>query len=194
MREPTHADEERDAIWAYVRSRGGEFTLNDVACQVRLHTSTIRDYLAGLTAAGYLRAERTQTGGRFAATTYRLVRDCGIDAPKVRRDGTPCTMGRGREQMWNAMTVLRDFAPRDLAFAASTEEYPVSETDAKHYCRYLYRAGYLAMTRRSIPGRQARYRLVPGRWTGPRPPQVQRHQLYDPNLKRIVWSETEESP
>jgi hypothetical protein len=147
----------------------------------------VRDYVAGLTAAGYL--ERREDAN------YSLVRDCGIEAPRVRRDGTEIIRGKGREQMWLVMKVLDDFSALDLAVHASTEHVQVSEVDAKSYIHYLNKAGYLAVTQPGQPGNRpnngivARYRLLPQKYTGPRPPMVQRiKQVYDQNLQKVVWS------
>ena len=195
-RKPTHklgADETRDAIWALIRAERS-VTVSGIWAELRLGKDTIRDYLIGLTAAGHLQKEMIPSSrpGTLKAV-YTLVNDCGVDAPRVRRDGTAITMGQGRVQMWNTMRVLKDFSFRDLAFHASTDACPVSESDAKHYVRYLSAAGYLATVTPGRPGTLARYSLMTRSWTGPRPPQIQRlRQLYDPNLKKVVWSELDE--
>lgn len=200
MRKPVNkmrADEGRDAVWAYIRKCRNGFATNDVAAEVRLEISTIRDYLTGLTAAGYL--EATVGSSRFAPTTYRLIRDTGLEAPRVRKDGSEVTMGRGREQMWRALGIMAQkgtrFNFRDLCLYSSTAESPVAEDDAKHFIRYLAAAGYLHQVEEGKPGAPARFRMVQSKWTGPRPPQIQRvRQLYDPNLKQVVWSEDSPDP
>lgn len=127
--------------------------------------------------------------------SFALVRDCGIEPPKVRKDGTEITMGKGREQMWLVMKVLADFSAIDLAVHASTGDTQVCESDAKSYIQYLHKAGYLVEVQPGKPGNRpgsgvkTRYRLVPQKYTGPRPPMVQRvKQVYDQNLKKVVWS------
>ena len=145
----------------------------------------VRDYMAGLTAAGYLRITRDETG---KTVEYELAKDCGVDAPRVRKDGTEVTQGRGREQMWRTVKIIGDFTSRELAQAASTPGHEVAEPTAKDYCLMLAAAGYLAITRQGVPGVPARYRLVPSRWTGPRAPMIQRlKQLYDPNTGEAVY-------
>jgi hypothetical protein len=92
-------------------------------------------------------------------------------------------MGRGREQMWQTMRALGSFTVADLFVAASTDDHPVAESEARTYCQMLQRAGYLS-------GGAAGYRLV--RYTGPLPPMIQRiKSVYDPNLKEVVWSSEE---
>ncbi len=145
----------------------------------------VREYIIGLSAAGYLEAVERVPG---KAVEYRLVKDCGLEAPRVRKDGTEVTQGRGREQMWRTIKIVGEFTARDLASAASTPEHPVAESTAKDYCLMLAGAGYLATTRPGGPRTPARYRLVPSRWTGPRAPMIQRlKQLYDPNTGEVVF-------
>lgn len=145
----------------------------------------VRDYIVGLAAAGYLK-ERCRKPGK--TVEYDLVTDCGVDAPRVRKDGSEVTQGRGREQMWRTIKIIGDFTSRELAQAASTPEYTVAETTAKDYCLMLAGAGYLVVVRPGGPGYPSRYRLMPSRWTGPRAPMVQRlKQLYDPNTGEVVY-------
>ena len=186
----------REALWAAMR-RLGRFTVRQVCEETRLGIHTARDYVRGLEAAGYLRrvgSVRTR-GGPIAcrAAVYELVRDVGVEAPRVRKDGTEVTQGRGREQMWRAMKILGEFSARDLAVHASTEAHAVSLEDAKHYIKYLVKAGYLAVVR-ARKGEPYRYRLLPSKNTGPRAPMIQRvRQVFDPNLGRVVWRSGEEA-
>jgi len=176
----------RKAVWDEIRDCGGKpFSVPDIAKCVRLEVSTVRDYLTGLERAGYLEIH-TLRKGLFGGNIYILVKDVGHDAPRVRKNGTPVTMGQGRRQMWNAMRILKDFSATDLAFNASIDDHKVAESEALTYCQILCKAGYLV-------GRTGqRYRLLPSMWTGPHPPQIQRtKQVYDPNLKRVVWSKVE---
>lgn len=145
----------------------------------------VRDYITGLVAAGYLRPIEGAPG---PAVQYELIKDCGMEAPRVRKDGTEVTQGRGREQMWRTVKIIGDFTARDLAQAASTPAFTVAENTAKDYCTMLAGAEYLATTRKGSPGVPARYRLVQSRWTGPRAPMIQRlKQLYDPNTGEVVY-------
>lgn len=165
----------RQAIWDGIKSHPeAAFTITEIAKYTRLEVSTVRDYIIGLLKAGYL-------GG---TKEYFLIKDTGVDAPRVRKDGTPVTQGRGRQQMWNAMRVLKTFTALELAFNASTEEHQTAESEAKSYCLALFKAGYLVRRKAS------QYQLLAPMWTGPQPPQIQRtKQIYDPNLKRVVWTQ-----
>ncbi len=188
-------DERREAVWAAIRELQ-EFTVHELWLHTRLAKDSIRDYVLALERGGYLAraGKRTQPGSR-PVQIFALVRDCGIEAPRLRKDGSEVTAGRGREQMWHTMRILGEFSARDLAVHAATEEHPVAEEEAKSYSHYLHKAGYLALVRPGkpgsphSPGQLARYRFIARKHTGPRPPQIQRvKQVYDPNLGQVVWS------
>jgi len=190
------AAESRDAVWTEIRSQAqaGSFSAREIAHSTLLGIDTVRDYLTGLCHAGYLVKVERPMPESFKAQYYRLERDCGIEAPRVRKDGSEVTQGRGREQIWRALGIMAQkgtrFNARELSFSASTDACPVAEEDVRHFLRYLHSAGYLTQMAPGKPGTLAQYRMIQSKWTGPRPPQIQRvRQLYDPNLKLVVWSE-----
>lgn len=184
--------ETRAALWAAIREMGLCFTARQLRLETRCSKSQVEEYLKGLTAAGILSKEGLSSVS--GSMMYSLAKDTGIEAPRVRRDGSTVTQGLGREQMWRTLRMLREFTAVDLAVQASTEEAPVSTETAKEYCHFLALAGYLAVV---LPGKGVgkggvltRYRFVPTRNTGPLPPMIQRVKaVYDPNLKAVVWSE-----
>lgn len=169
----------RQAVWEWICSHKGSFTVNDILGDIRLTASSINDYLSGLTNGGYLSVVKSRE--RMVLNVYTLINNTGVDAPRVRKDGTPVTQGIGRKYLWNAMSTLKTFSILDLTRAASTEIHQVAESEAESYCAALCLAGHL---RRQPDGR---YRLIMR--TGPHPPQIQRtKQVYDPNLRAVVWS------
>ncbi|MEW6427295.1 MAG: hypothetical protein AB1568_04585 [Thermodesulfobacteriota bacterium] len=172
----------RQAVWDAIRGATGPFTARGIADCTRLGRDTVRDYVTGLRRAGYIEVAGLD-GGITGSTYYRLTKDAGAEAPRLRKDGSEVTQGRGREQMWVAMRILRDFSARDLAVHASTEECIVAEATAADYCHHLHRAGYLNRNGN-------RYRWVAARYTGPKPPMIQRvKQVYDQNIGKVMWSE-----
>lgn len=178
----------RQAIWEWIRENekenGPMAVFRQHEMDICLDPGSIREYLTGLAKAGYLVATTYKKRGQ--ATLFTLVKDTGIEAPRVRRDGTAVTQGQGRRQMWNAMQVLKVFSPRDLAFNSGTESHTVAESEAKTYCHLLSLAGYL------VARDGGKYALIATKWSGPQPPQIQRtRQIYDPNLKKVVWSRVE---
>lgn len=191
----------RDRIWAAIRALASikppvRFTLDDIsrmalhltpkgATRRRIEVATITTYLAGLVAAGYLRCDR-EPG---EPPRFFLMRDVGIEAPRVTKDGKPVTQGRRRDALWLTMKHIKsDFSHSELARAASTASNAVADADAASYVHFLALAGYLVLTTACKPGTQARYRFVAARNTGPRAPQIQRvKHVYDPNLGAVVW-------
>ena len=179
----------RQRIWERIRARRGkDFSLAEITIGHEV-VSTVRDYIRGLEAAGHIAVTREYS--LHTAKRWKLVRDNGVEAPRVRRDGTPVTMGLAQEQMWRALRMLKsDTNARELAAHASTPQIPVAESAAGDYLRNLCQASYLECTQegkgRGRGGIQARFRLVKN--TGPRPPMVQRvDAIFDPNLGAVVW-------
>lgn len=193
--------EGRQIIWQTMRKLR-KFTVSDIEGATRINEGTIRTYVRGLERAGYIkrfgRQDRsdsiTHVKGSFAPMIYDLVRDTGIEAPRVTRQGGPVTQGRAREYLWRTLRIIGEFSYRDLAVQAATDEQPIVEADARDYVKHLHRAGYLVATTPAKPGNKpgtgspARYRLLPSKYTGPLPPMVQRvKQVFDPNLGKVVW-------
>ncbi len=197
-RKPAHLEQKgglnkRERIWSAIRKLK-TFTTTQIRSEMSgsMHLHTIRTYLNGLEAAGYIEraGTRPREEGNGLVVIYRLLKDCGLEAPRVRKDGSEVTQGLGREQLWRTLKILKEFNGRELAIAASTEAHPVKESEASSYAEALYHAGYLILTEPSKPGKQARYRFNPRKNTGPKPPMIQRLKtVYDPNLGKIVWQQ-----
>ncbi len=176
----------REVIWAAIRKLR-RFTVLQIEGETRVNMGTIRTYVTGLTRAGYLRLtnDPQRRGRQHVKGVWELVRDVGVEAPRVTRHGAEVTQGRARTQMWRTMRIAGDFTARELAYQASTEDCLVKQSDAKSYVQFLRKAGYLMMVK-ARPA--AVYRLLASRYTGPKAPQVQRvQQVFDPNLGRVVW-------
>jgi hypothetical protein len=174
-------NESRQAIWEEIRRLRNGFKLRDL--DVRLHQKSISDYVTGLINAGFV--EYAEEGGVVLRTTFRLKKDNGREAPRVRRDGSIVTMGLAREKMWTTMGIRaqkgHSFTARDLT-VGSTREVQVSEVDAKSYCSALCKMGRLVEVVPGGPGKLTVYRMPRSKWTGPKPVQIQRTKRgYDPN-------------
>lgn len=178
----------RQRAWEELRLRtlhGDPVSMPDLAAILDVETLELRDYLAGLVAAGYVQMIRANKRG--APASYKVVRDNGAEAPRVKRDGAPLIKGLPEEQMWR---VLRSPAGADitavqLAAYAGTPTLTVSELAAEAYLGQLAGAKYIAPlpTRR---GAAQRWRLVSD--TGPKPPMIARiDSLYDPNISTLIW-------
>lgn len=173
--------ESRQAVWAAIR-RLKSFTVHDLHRATLLKVCAVRRYIVALHAADYiapLSKEKSQV-------TWQLVKDVGIEMPRVRKDGTPISLGDGRKQMWEAMRIMQTFTVRELTVAASLPDCLVQESTAATYARHLFNAGYL---RKNGPV----YRFLPGAYTGPLAPQVQQTQrVWDPNQRKVRWRSNEE--
>jgi len=191
VRKPIHQTgplDSREALWAAIRKLG-RFTISQAQQETRLRKDTAREYIIGLEKAGFLAkdGEQPAIAGR-TATIYKLVKDVGVEAPRVRKDGSIVEQGKAREQMWRTMGILKTFSAADLTISASTEKTLLKIKDVRSYITFLVKAGYLQVVQQSKGAIPARYRLLPARRTGPKPPMVQRvKQVFDPNLGKVVW-------
>lgn len=186
----------RQRIWEAIRARAGlEFSRYQIARAADVEDSTVTTYLQALVKAEVIKVCRSERINNVTAETfYLLVRDEGLEAPRLRRDGSRVTQGLAQEQMWRTLRILNgDTNGRELAAHASTPGIPVAEAAARDYLLVLSKAGYLLCTQEGKGtgkgGILARYRLKPGRNTGPRPPMVCRTRaVYDPNEDKVVWA------
>ena len=99
----------RQRVWEAIRARGGaEWTRAEIAVASHVADEAIATYLGGLAAAQIIRQSRSEPGRGVAIQRwYVLVRDTGLEAPRVRRDGTPVTQGLSQEQMWRSLRMLK---------------------------------------------------------------------------------------
>ena len=168
----------REAMWKVIRAKK-VFTVREIHLETTLEISSVRDYIRGLTNAGFLSEDTAEKPAKFT-----LVKDVGVDAPRVQKDGTLVTQGRGRINMWKVMHILQIFTAQELAVNSSTPQCVVKLSSAEDYCLHLCRAGYL---RRDKDGR---YTFLRHMFTGPKPPMIQRvKRVWDQNLKKVMWSE-----
>ncbi|MEO5332133.1 MAG: hypothetical protein H7839_08930 [Magnetococcus sp. YQC-5] len=172
-------------VWEIIRGipREYAFSVAEVVEYSNSSLSVIQQYIRSLELAGYLeRAGKNDQGGIL----FRCAKPFGKVAPRLRRDGTPAQeTGRGQENMWRTIKMLKHFSPAEVAVHASTEETQVSVRAAESYLKHLVHAGYIKRER----GDQVRYRMAPSGDTGPLAPQVMRTKfIFDPNLKEVRGS------
>lgn len=179
----------RQRIWEAIRANAKGFTAYEVARQARAHDTTVRSYLQALIRGEYL---QVVSGARFEEQTLLLLKDIGAEAPAVTREGKPSTAGKGTEAMWRTLRILGELDADELAAQASIA-VPTTRWTARSYLKWLNRAGYVHQVGTAKKGQLARYRLAPGKNTGPRPPMIQRiGQVFDPNLGEVVFSQKPE--
>jgi hypothetical protein len=192
MRKPIHLElaggkSQRQRIWELIRKYPFSFSQMDVT-PGGVPDDTARDYLRGLTKAGYIEVLQ-QPKPNHTQTLWRLMKDPGAEAPRVRKNGEAVTQGHGNEAIWGAMQALGVFTYRVLAEMSGATMQTV-----KSYCVALQRAGYLTVEQPSkhkrSGGTDAKYRLLKSKVTGPRPPMITRLKaVYDPNIHQIVWQQ-----
>lgn len=171
----------RQEIWEAIRRKTETFTISDVVSATGAVRKTIHDYLGCLAAGGYVDHSAAAAPGQ--AAHFRMLRDTGHHAPRLRPDGTPVQQGKASEHLWRSMCVLQRFTYRELM---ETTPIPIPEGTAKAYCRTLLATGYLRVLRKAEPskGQIALYALV--RKSGPKSPQVQRvKRVFDPNTGQV---------
>lgn len=166
----------RQRIWEQLR-RKGRGTARELRGELTgaVPIATVTSYLKALAAAGVVERD---------GPVYALARDEGIEAPRVRRDGSRVTQGLAQEQMWRTLRMRGGVAnARVLAMFASTPAVPIPESTAKRYLQALQTAGYTESVG------TMRYKLRHAWNTGPKPPMVCRLKMvYDPNLQAVVWA------
>lgn len=192
----------RQRIWEAIRTHAaGEFTQAQLCEATDIDFAPVSAYVVPMVKAGYLEMVREEHISPAVKTKfYRLARDCGIEAPRLKKDGTPATKGLINENIWRSirMAGAKDFNNLEIAAMATTERVAVSADTVKSYITALHQAGYLRETRPVKNGKnaiRARYRLLPinaktKKAPGPRPPIVQQTRtVYDPNIGEVVWRE-----
>lgn len=199
---PSHlsaAASSQDVVWAAIRERK-IFTRADIIVFIAGHKYsgisdyTVNSYIQRLVKGGVLAViESKQVRGVSQLHTYELIKDCGVHAPRFDKSGKRSTSGIGRECMWRAMKMLGEFNAAELVAASSNERVTVQEHEAKYFIKHLFKAGYLHRTHAGTKHTGlSRFRLLPSKNTGPRPPQIQRVlSVYDPNLAQVVWPKSD---
>lgn len=175
----------RQTVWEAIRAKQ-TFNIKDLREETTMKADSVREYVIGLEKAGYLERMNSKEMRHGSAACWKLIKDIGFEAPRVRKDGSPVTAGQGRANMWSAMRIMRRFTARELAVAARTPDCFVAESTAADYAKHLCHAGYL---RSQDDGS---YLMLPTAYTGPKAPMIQRTKVvWDPNQNKIRWRSEE---
>lgn len=183
----------RQHIWEAIRAINAspkELTTYAVARKSNQDDQTVRGYFRDMEKAGIV--SKIRNVGRFDAE-WELLKDEGVEAPRITRSGKVSKYAAGAENVWRALRILGEFTAAEASVAASVNGVSISEFGAHVYLSGLAKAGYV--TRRGgTPGVKTRFSLVPTRYTGPKHPIYQRdfHQVYDPNLDQVVWRKADQ--
>ncbi|NVK42139.1 MAG: hypothetical protein HWE39_12940 [Oceanospirillaceae bacterium] len=187
----------QDVIWMAARELN-EFTRDDITMWIHrnqyqsVNDKTVRSYLSRLVKGGYIEVSKKIEKSKCATLyQYRLIKDCGVFAPKINKNGEKVTQGQGRANLWRTMKILKVFSWRELVASASTDTVTIAEMEAKRYVSLLHKAGYLTLLTESNwrTATVAQYRFNQTKNTGPLPPQIQRTKaVFDPNINEVVWT------
>jgi hypothetical protein len=120
---PDGAVTNRDRVWAAMRQLK-EFTALNLRKASQVDAYLVRDYIKCYLASGHIEARGQQ---------YLLVNDAGIEAPKIRRDGSLISQGQGQEIMWRTMRLLKDFSVADLVAQGKSAGVEIKEDTAGAY-------------------------------------------------------------
>lgn len=183
----------RNMAWTCMRENRDSFTMAMLVKASGGGREALRSFLKTLAAGGFIECLTPDGSPLGTVKEYRLIRDNGVEAPRLSADGSPSLVGRGHEQMWRTLRMLPQALNfNELAGHASTAEVPVAPEAAHSYLKLLHKAGYLDVVQEAKGGRNgthARYRLRAICNTGPRPPVIRRLEvIYDPNLRKVVYS------
>ncbi|KPN73694.1 hypothetical protein [Neisseria sp. 74A18] len=177
VKELTLPRNNRQLVWTALRaSRESWVTLAALSEQADVKSRTVYMYLQALIAAGYVAVETAADRCKL----YRLTKDAGVDAPRLRPDGTEATP-KNTEIIWRTIKIMHTFTLDSLtAHVRMTHE--VQREWVKKYIISLLAAGYL--------GKRSREDYVLLHNTGSQAPQLLNiREVYDPNLNQIMLRE-----
>jgi hypothetical protein len=156
-----------------------------------VHVDTVLTYLKDMAQAQPPYVELAgESSLRSELRHYVLKRDVGVEAPRVTTGGKLVTVGSAYEAMWNAMKALREFDVEELHAAAQAACAELSLRTVQDFCKFLERAGYLAIAVAAVPNKnRARYRFnragTPAR--GRRRSGPAKTPCVDGNTGAVVW-------
>lgn len=177
-------------MWEAIRQRRHDFTVFDIHSDTEVMIGTIQHYLHCLQRGGYV-ARINADRPRREQAHYQLLKDAGIEYPRLNSRGQPIKRDLCTEAMWRTMRILGEFSSKELAEMASTPDNAISHSTASTYLTHLQSAGYVCPTQQAAARNGGtRYRFEAHRYTGPRPPVVGRQAyVYDPNEDKVVWQQ-----
>jgi hypothetical protein len=152
-----------------------EFTAHDLSAADKRSLEFVRLAIKDWVRWGYAQPN----GKRGNRDLYKVTKKPGTP-PVSDEKGRVLSSATPTESMWFVIRKAGVFSFRDVAMQANTEATPVTEDQARDFCRMLVGAGYLRIERKADnKGRLALYRLIHN--TGPIPPREKRI--------RAVWDE-----
>ena len=118
-RKPAHLTilegrDNRQRIWGTLRNQPQGISIYTISRLTSIPDETVKTYVDSLRKGGYL--ERGEGAG--TQKIYTLVLDTGVEAPRLKLDGSPSKVGQGTEAMWRTLHMLKDINATELAAQA----------------------------------------------------------------------------
>ena len=184
----------KQRMWEAIRILAQGFDIHDIARRSDQMPYDINRYLDALIKAGVV--ETVVDNYRKGQTRlYKLAKDEGVEHPRLNSKGERTYDHLATENIWRSLRILGgNVTVRDVVSAASVGTVSLTATKVRQYLNALSEAGYLAKTPcDSAMGTPEFFCLIPGKDTGPRPPEIRQLeslQVYDPNLNRLIYTKT----
>ncbi|MFW9266479.1 hypothetical protein ACLK1G_04695 [Pseudomonas sp. NR3] len=178
-------------MWESIRVLQPGFSINDIARRSGQLPYDINRYFSALTKAGIIKQIEAPKGKE--GRVFALVRDEGADHPRLNSKGQRTYSHLATENIWRTLRILNgDVTAEDVAQTASVGGVALTSIKVRQYMNALTEAGYLEISHSGGPTPDT-YRLIQGKYTGPRPPEIRQLdslQVYDPNLSKLVYVKT----
>lgn len=182
----------RQRVWEQIRTHRECFQLDVIAKLAEAEKDTVNRYILCLERGGYI---VKLTDAPFEQADYQLIRDTGIESPKLNSRGEPITMGLAQESIWRCLRMLGALDSKQILSHVKAADIEISLENVRRYLRALKKAGYLQVVHAAMPQRRKPevVALIPHMNSGPRPPQIQRvGVVYDPNWNKVMHADEPE--
>lgn len=187
----TGTKEPRQRIWESIRVLGDAFSINDIARRSGQMPDDINRYFKALVKAGVIKVIENPPGK--VGSVFALVKDEGADHPRLNGKGERTYAHLATENIWRTIRILNgNLTAEGVAHAASAGGATLTVIKVRQYMNALVEAGYLEKSQIDLAKPEI-YRLLPGKYTGPRPPEIRKLdslQVYDANLNKFVYIKT----
>lgn len=172
----------RQQIWDILREQKTVFvSANVLAGATDMSPKNVATLMLGLEKAGYVEVLKQRDVTGKLVKTWRLLKDCGVDAPRIDRYGQPLPETLS-SVAWRTIKILKSFGLDELQMHIGMS-HTIARSTLRHYIALLANAGYLQNT-----GTANRPYYVLIKNTGGRAPQVWRiTEVYDPNTQKMVY-------
>lgn len=174
----------RQMIWDVIRELK-TFNTRDIESRTKINQDTVFSYLCALVKAGFLTKEvkKMPECGNLRLCEYTLIKDNGLIYPQVNRQGQDIE-DSVQTQVWKCLRIHKSLTIQDIVVMLSGLGFKLAPSSLSSYLHALKSAGYLSKKK----GEKI-YKLNLHMNTGAKAPQIQKtKQVYDPNLKKVVWS------